>query len=159
MSAFAPPFQPGDYSTNAAHGADLGFVYRVGQRTFVVCKAAAALASPANKCVASALDATTKKMTYVVDTSTTAADKASVGIVPPEYTATIPINAYYLVQIGGPCEVISAAAIAAGVAVGTSTTAGKCDDASAVAGNELGTSLESAAAADELVGVVLTPRF
>jgi hypothetical protein len=162
MSAFAPPFQPGDYSTNAAHAADLGKSYRVGARTFVLCKATAAISTPANKVVATALGgaANAKAPTWSVATTTTAFDPNSVGLIPAEYgTVTIPISAYFLVQTGGPALAICAAAVAAGVAIGSSTTAGDVDDASAVAGNEIGVSLEAGTNAADLIGVLLKPRF
>ncbi len=159
MSSFAPPFQPGDHPTNAAHACDLGKSYRDGARTFVVCKATSQILAPAKKVVASALAGSAGAVapTWSIDVTTTAADKASVGIIPAEYTATIAAGDYLLVQTGGPAIGISAAAIASGVAIGSSTTGGSIDDASAVAGNELGVSLEAVSSGD--IGVLLTPRF
>jgi len=163
MSFNTLPLKLGQVSTSASLAGILGQAFRVddpdgvlGTRVFVLVKAGASLSSPSRKTVVSALDATSKQPTWVVDTSTTASASCAM-VIPTDYgSTTIASGAYFLAQAKGVAEVISAAAIAAGVAIGCSTTAGKCDDASIVGAGILGNSLESAAGADENVAVILT---
>ena len=150
------PFSLGQASTSGVYANLLGQEFvdctsANGPRTFVVVKLAAALAAPARKVVVSAISG--GFATFVVNTTTT----AGVGpgyVIPAEYTSTIPIDSYILAQVKGPAEVLSAAAVAAFALVGTSTTAGKADDAT-ITGAAIGYATEAAAGADENMGVML----
>lgn len=150
------PFPLGSTSTNASYASLLGSEYRVmstsGPKTFKLVKAAAQIASPARKCVISALDSSALP-TWNVNTTTTA--NSPVGLViSTDYSSTIASGAYFLAQWQGPAEVISAAAVAASALVGTSTTAGKADDAS-VTGASFGYALEAAGGADENMAIMM----
>lgn len=90
--------------------------------------------------------------TYSVDTTTGAASFLGVAFGKSDQVA-LAAGDFFLGQTSGYGEATSAAAIAAGAMIGTSTTAGKIDDAGVTAPLMMGVSLESAAAADELVGI------
>jgi hypothetical protein len=96
-----------------------------------------------------------------VSTSTTASDALVAGIVPAGITTIsatagrIDLGNYFYVVVSGVATAISAAAVAAGVPVGTSTTAGKADDATIAVGGAAGVSLESAAGVDEDIKVLV----
>ena len=158
MSATAPPIIPGS-SGLAAYGslyiANLGRTWEYQGATWRLVKAAGALTTMANAVVASTL--TTGQPSWSVSTTTTASDFNTVGVCA---TGQVDLAAgdYFMIQVSGYCNVISAAAIAANVAIGSSTTAKKCDDATITLGGILGYSLESAAGVDELVGVQLVSR-
>lgn len=153
MSAL--PFPIGQTSTNASNAALLGSRYEqkttVGIKTFVLVKAAAQLATPTRFAVVSALSGGLP--TWNVNYSTTAGAGPAL-VISTDYTSTIASGAYFLAQIAGPAEIVSAAAIAAFALVGTSTTSGKCDDAT-ITGGSIGYALEAAAGVDENVGVML----
>jgi hypothetical protein len=155
MADNAFPFTLGTSSTSSALASLLGQEYvdagPLGARTFVLVRAAAEITAPARKIIASAQSGGLP--TFVANTTTTA-NLGPAMVIPAEHTATIPSGAYFFAQVRGPAEVISAAAIAAFANVGTSTTAGKADDAT-ITGASVGYALESAAGADENVGVML----
>lgn len=154
MSTFAAPLAVGQTSTNSVHAADLGNIYIIGKNRYRLVISAAAITTPSGFVVTTALS--TGLPTWSVNTSTTANDYLAAGIIPAVITATIPISTYFLVQISGPCTAISAAAIAVGVPVGCSTTAGKIDDASITAGvGAIGISTLVAGAADVVTNVYL----
>jgi hypothetical protein len=90
--------------------------------------------------------------TYVVDTTTGAGSYLGAGFGKSDQVA-LAAGDFFLGQTSGYGEATSAAAIAAGAMIGTSTTAGKIDDAGITAPLMMGISLESAAAADELVAI------
>jgi hypothetical protein len=152
-------FRPAEFDANSslvkALLNNLGYKYTHKGAEYRLVKAAANLATPGRRIVTSALDATSKLPTWVVGTTTTANDPAVVGVIPADQVAIL-ADDLYLVQISGAAEIVSAAAIAAGVLVGSSTTAGKGDDATIGAGvGAIGVSLEAAAGADENVAVLL----
>lgn len=155
MPSAIPTLQPGSVTLQSVTAADLGNLYiGTGGKIFRVVKAGAAIAAPANKVIVTALSSGVP--TWVVNTSTTANDWLAVGIIPADYTATIAIDSYFMVQVAGPCKGISAAAIANGGLIGTSTTAGKIDDATVTAGvGAIGVALEAAGAGDETPDVLL----
>lgn len=156
MSNNVLPMPVGSSVSNASLASLLGQVYKVesanGTKTYRLAKAAAEITSPARKLVVSALS--TGLPTWSCNTTTAAAAQPG-GLIPSTHTTTIASGAYFLLQTGGPAEAISAAAIAANVSIGSSTTAGKADDAT-ITGGGIGYSLESAAAGDENVGCWLT---
>jgi hypothetical protein len=124
--------------------------------TLKLVKAAADLAAAAKQIlVFTDADATT------VNTSTTASDALVAGIVPAEIqtnSATagqIDTGTYFYVVVEGVATAISADAVAAGVPVGTSTAAGKVDDATIAVGGAAGVALEAAAGADEDIKVLV----
>ncbi len=95
-------------------------------------------------------------------TTTTADNDKVAGVIPADVVtisstaSQIDDNDVFWIQVpskGSLMEVISAGAIADGAAVGTSTTAGKCDDATITFGGALGIALEAAAGADETVSL------
>lgn len=135
-----------------------------GTKTYRLVKATSAIAAAAEMILVGA--ATAGVPTWNVVTSTTANDYLARlgGVVPAGQkgsTGTTGLIAgdYFLIQIAGPATVTSAGAIAAGGLIGTSTTAGKADDATVAASvGAIGNALESAAGADESVGILLTIR-
>lgn len=131
----------------------LGRIYTIDGNRWKIVKAAGALTTM-GRAVVVASSASSGIPTSVVTTTTTANDPLAVGVC---HSSQVDLASgdFFLVQGSGYAEVISAAAIAASVAIGTSTTAKKCDDAS-ITGGGIGTSLESAAGADENVAVKLT---
>ena len=93
--------------------------------------------------------------TWTVATTTTANNYLAAGVLPVGHEGAVS-GQYIYVQVAGPVKIISAAAIAAGGLIGTSTTAGKADDATVTAGvGAIGVALESAAGADENTDVLL----
>lgn len=153
-------FRPSRFDTNSslrkAFNTDLGRIYTENGKRYVLCKAAGALSAPGGKLVVTALDTTSKLPTWVVDTTTTANNHLAVGIIPRTLTEALAAGDIFLVQLSGPAEVISAGAITAGGLIGSSTSAGKVDDATVTAGvGAVGVALEAAAGADEIVAVLL----
>jgi hypothetical protein len=130
----------------------LGRIYTINGARWMVVKATGALTTMGRAIVASATSGGLP--TYSVSTTTTANDPYVIGVC---HSSQVDLAAgdFFLVQGSGFAEIISAAAIAASVAIGSSTTAKKGDDAS-ITGGGIGTSLESAAGADENVAVKLT---
>ncbi len=157
--SFSAPIAIGTASTNAAHAADLGKVFWNGGKAYRVVKAANAITAAAGKILVTALSS--GEPTYVVDTTTTANSTLVAGIVPQGQvgsTGTTGLIAgdYFVVQVSGPAKALSAATIAINGLIGTSTTAGKVDDASVTAGvGACGTALEAASAADQTIDVNL----
>lgn len=155
MANYTLPIVPGQVIPTANTGnaavitALLGRSYVKDGKTYRFVKAAAGLAAPANMLLVSAL--TAGKLTYVVNTSTTANDVKIVGGCVTGQTAALTGDGF-LVQCGGTGDLLSAAAIATDVGIGCSTTAGKVDDLSITYVGAAAVSLESAAGADELVG-------
>lgn len=159
MSHYTLPLSVGEASSNAKLAADLGKIYWQDGKGYRLCKAGAALASARRQTLVTA--ASSNVPTWVVNTSTTASDVAVVGVVPATQTDSAGASGllsgdYFLIQCSGPCTVISAAAIAAGAAVGCSTTAGKVDDASITVGlGSIGHAVNSAGAGDANPVVIL----
>lgn len=142
-------------ATNPGLAADLGNLFVLGSKTYRLVKAAGTLTTIGRAALVTALDGTTKLPTWIVTTTTTANDCTIVGVCDSTQVNVV-VDDFLLIQVAGPAEVISAAAIVASKLVGTSTTAKKCDDASVVAGEgQFAISLESAAGADENVAVRL----
>lgn len=157
MSATSNPLglTPGQVASASyadLYDVNLGRIYTINGARWMIVKAAGALTTMGRAIVASATSGGLP--TYTVSTTTTANDPYVVGVC---HSSQVDIAAgeYFLVQGSGFAEIISAAAIAASVAIGSSTTAKKGDDAS-ITGGGIGTSLESAAGADENVAVNLT---
>lgn len=129
MSSTLLPIAVGTYTLDPTQGTftanDLGKVYDSGLNRYRLVKAAALLTNPQNGVLASAL--TSGVPTYVVNSTTTAQDLGTVGVVPATIngatTGNIPANAFFLVIIAGPAQVIASAAIVAGQNLTTSTTA------------------------------------
>ncbi len=90
--------------------------------------------------------------TYLAARTTGAASYLGVGFGKSDQVA-LAAGDFFLVQTSGYCDATSADAIAAGAMVGTSTTAGKIDDATITAPTMMGIALEAAAAADEAVAI------
>lgn len=158
LSNSIPPIDVGKADSATQHSANLGKLYEVGGKVYRLVKMSASLSAAAKKVIVSAVSAGAK--TWACTTSTTANDHTAVGVIPAGQTGSDGTTAlasgdYLLVQVSGCCDVLSAAAVAAGALVGTSTTAGKADDASIDAIGAIGRSLESAAAADESMGIEL----
>lgn len=159
MAAWYIPITVGSKSTFAGHASDLGNVYQVGAKSYVLVKAAAAITSCGRFALSTALDGTTKLPTYAMNTTTTANDETVLGVCDASQV-DLATGDFFMLQCSGPAEIQSAAAIAAHALVGSSTTAGKCDDASITAGvGAIGVALESAAGADEHTAVLLSRRF
>lgn len=157
--AVVTPFPVGTASTDAELAADLGNVYWVGAKAYRLVKAAAALSGARYMTLVTAVSSGVR--TWACTTSTTANDPLVAGVVPATQVdslgaAGLLSGDYFLIQVSGSCKGISAAAIAASVPVGTSTTAGKIDDASITAGvGAMGVSDESASAGDENTDICL----
>lgn len=154
------PLPIGTAAASGAHLArDLGKVYFVNGKGYRLVKAAAAIAAAAKKVLITADSGGAP--TWAVNTTTTANSANVAGVVPSGQTGSsgttgLLENDYFLIQVSGSCDVISADAIAENGLVGTSTTAGKADDASVTAGvGAMGVALEAAAGADEDVGILL----
>jgi len=158
MSASAPPIVPGSkgLATFATiYIANLGRTWEYEGATWRLVKAGAALTTISSAALVTTL--TAGLPSWAVNTSTTASDFNVVGVC-AAVQEDLAIGDYFMIQVSGFCNVISAAAIAANVAVGCSTTAKKVDDATITLGGILGYSLESAAGVDELVGIQLVSR-
>lgn len=161
MSGKVPPMGFNSVSSATSLASDLGNTYEGKDGKFYrLVKAAADIASAAEKILVSAASSGT--LTWSCNTTTTANNYLAVGVVPASIDAatttsgTIDSGEYFFVQVAGVGSVTSAAAIAAGGLVGTSTTAGKADDATVAAGvGSIGVALESAAGADESVGILI----
>lgn len=154
MSTPLVPFTPGQKALAAngdAYEVNIGNLYQDAQgKKFRLCKATAALTTMGRALVASA--GSSGLPTFIVTTTTTAADPLAIGGC---VAAQVDLAAgdYFLVQTGGFGELISAAAIAAGAAIGASTTAKKVDDATMTAAGTIAVALEAATGADENVAV------
>lgn len=143
--------------------AHLGDVRWEDGKAYRLVKAAANIASAAKKILVSATSGSNPAShSWSANTTTTANDAHVVGVVPSgistisSTSGQIDSGDYFYVQVSGDATVISAAAIADNGLVGTSTTAGKADDATVAAGvGACGTALESASGADEDIGVRL----
>lgn len=154
-----PKFPVGTASASTLNAADLGKIYWQNGRGYRLLKATNAIAACARKVVVSAVSG--GAFTWSCDVSTTANDTTVAAIIPSNQvgssgTTGLLAGDYFYGQVSGITTGISAAAIAANVPVGTSTTGGKIDDASITAGvGAIGVSLASAAGADENPGVYL----
>lgn len=143
-----------DYS--GALDASLGDVVWIGDKAYKCVKTAAAISAATKKALVYTDTAGT-----TVNTTTTASNSKVAGVVPSDlvYVSStagqLDSGDYFLMQVAGKATTISAAAVADGAAVGTSTTAGKVDDATIAVGGVLGVALESAADADEDLEVLL----
>lgn len=158
MSATTNPtgLIPGEKASAAftsLYSVNLGRVYTINGNRWKIVKALGTLATM-GRAVVVASAAVTGIPNTTATTGTTANDVLVLGVC---HSSQVDLVAgdIFLVQGSGYAEVISAAAIAASVAIGTSTTAKKCDDVS-ITGGGIGVSLESAAGADENVAVRLT---
>ena len=150
-------------STDVDAANSLGETFKEGGSEFILVQAAANIASAAKKTLVSAVSGSNPAArTHQVNTTTTANDYLVAGVV-PSGISTISSTAgqidsgdIFALQVGGDTTVLSAAAIAAGGLVGTSTTAGSCDDLDvAAAVGAMGVALEAATAAAESIGVRL----
>ena len=132
---------------------NLGKIYDIDGNRWKIVKASGALTSMGRALVASA--GSSGLPTNIVTTTTTAANPLAIGFC---HSSQVDLadGDYFLVQGSGYGEGISAAAIAAGAAVGASTTAKKIDDATMTAGGTVAVALESASAADENVAIRIT---
>lgn len=138
-------------STDGFPAADLGNVVFADGKAYRLVLAGGTLA--AQQIVVTALSSGVP--TWSVSTTTTANDHLVAGVLPVGHEGAVS-GQYIYVQVAGPAKIISAAAIADGGLVGTSTTAGKADDATVAAGiGAIGVALESAAGADENTDVFL----
>jgi hypothetical protein len=159
MAANTPPLTIGTASARAELKKDLGKVYWLEGKAYRLVKAGAAIAAAAKKVVVGALSA--GAFTWAVDVTTTANLHTVLGIIPAGQTGSTGLSGlvsgdYFMLQCSGCTDTISAAAIADGGLIGTSTTAGKVDDASAAAGvGAFGVALEAAAAGDEATGIYI----
>lgn len=142
-------------ANGTTYAGSLGQTYVISGNTWRVVKAAGALTTMGRALVVSAMSGGLP--TFVATTSTTANDFNWVGICHSSQ-GDLAAGDYFLVQCGGYAEIISAAAIAANVAVGCSTTAKKGDDATISLGGIVGYSTESAAGVDENVGIVMVTK-
>lgn len=154
------PLPVGKASTDANLAADLGKLYVANGKVYRLVKISADLTSAASKILVTALSSGVP--TWACTTTTTANLWTVAGIVPAGQTGTgattttLVSGDYFLLQVSGASKVISAAAIADGGLIATSTTAGKADDASAAAGvGACGVALEAASAGDETIDVLL----
>jgi hypothetical protein len=157
---YAPPFPIGTASTATALAADLGKVYFWNGNGYRLVKASTTIALAASQVLVTALSSGVP--TWAVTTTDTANLWTVAGVVPVGQTGTgatttsLISGDYFLIQISGPTKCVSAAAIANGGLVGTSTTAGKVDDASVTAGvGAMGVALEAAADVDITIDVLL----
>lgn len=154
MSAINPPFDFTDVVAAADYdGGDLGRVYDapLGKKYRLVV-AAANIASAAKKILV--ID---DPSTFAANTTTTANNAHVVGVVPSDIvtisstSGQIDSGSYFFVQVSGKATVLGAAAVADNGLVGTSTTAGKADDASVTAGvGACGTALAAITTAADL---------
>lgn len=158
MSASSPPFQPGEKGLAAydtEYSVNLGKKWTVDGNDWVMCKTGGALTSCGNFTLVTAVSSGLP--TFVVNTTTTASEQLLAGVLHTDQV-DLASGDFCLVQVSGHCNTISAAAITSDAAIGTSTTAGKVDDATITAGGTLGIALEAASGADELVATRLLFR-
>lgn len=100
-------------------------------RRYVLVKAAAAIATAASKVLVTAVSSGVP--TWVVNTTTTAANFLVCGVVPEgtvgsDGTTGLVADDYFLLQISGHCKLLTVtASTAAGAGLITSTTAGQAD--------------------------------
>lgn len=145
------PIAVGETSTDTNLVQQLGELFAVDDNVYRLVKAGGTLA--AEDIVVSGV--TSGAFTWTVVDTTTANDYTVAGVIPASCPA-IASGDYFLICVAGPATVTSAAAIAAGGLVGTSTTAGKADDATVAAGvGAIGVALEAASGADESVGIFI----
>lgn len=159
MSNRVPPMGFNDVTTADLSG-DLGNVYEAEDgKAYRLVKAGANIASAAKKALVTALSSAAP--TWVVDTTTTANDHLAAGLVPSgintisDTADRLDSGDYFFVQVSGHATAISAAATDEGALVGTSTTAGKVDDASIDGAGAIGVALKDASVADEDLEVLL----
>lgn len=151
MSALIPQFEVTAKTTQTVVAADLGKLYCKDGKWFRLVKAGGTLV--AGEVVVTALSSGVP--TWVVSTTTTANNHLAVGLVPTGHVGAVE-NDYLYIQVSGPAKGRSAAAIAAGAPVGSSTTAGEVDDATIGAGvGAIGVALEAASGADESIDIML----
>lgn len=163
MSIFSSGLLPMQLGTPAAAvtGDDIDFfetklgnLYEIDGKIYRLVKAAAAISTPSKFIVATALSSGAP--TWSVNTTTTANDHLVAGVIPSDYSATIASGSYFFIQVSGAAQVVSAGAFSAGALVGSSTTAGRADDASVAAGvGAIGVALEAASGAAETIDVLL----
>lgn len=139
---------------------DLGKVFWKDGKGYRLVKAAANIAAAAKKVLVSAISSGAP--TWSVNTSTTANDTHVVGIVPSGISTVsatsgqIDSGSYFFVQVSGAATGSSAGAVADNALIGTSTTAGKIDDASITAGvGAIGTATAAVTAASADLTVFL----
>lgn len=136
-------------------------------RVYVLCKAAAAIATCASKVLVTAVSSGVP--TFNVNTTTTAANGLVIGVVPAGQTGSdgstgLVSGDYFWVQVGGYSKVITiTGSTAIGTGLVTTTTAGKADpiDATFAAtdpGSVFATLLE-ASNADAASDILLVRRF
>lgn len=136
-------------------------------RVYVLCKAAAAIATCASKVLVTAVSSGVP--TFNVNTTTSANNGLVIGVVPAGQTGSdgstgLVSGDYFWVQVGGYSKVITiTGSTAVGTGLVTTTTAGKADPVSATyaattQGAIFGTLLE-ASNADGASDVLLSRRF
>ena len=155
MAANSAPFAPGSNglaANLAVYATNLGRQWMINGANWRLVKAATAKTAAQARYSPFVTTLSGGLPTYLVDTTTGAASFLGVGFGKSDQVA-LAASDVFLVQTSGYGEATSADAIAAGAMIGTSTTAGKIDDAGVTAPLMMGVSLESAAAADELVGI------
>ena len=113
----------------------LGQELYIGGKCYRLCKAANAIASAAGKVLVSAITAGTD-YSYVVDTTTTAANGLVLGVVVQGQTGSdgstgLLANDYFWLQTKGMTKVNTAGSVAASTGLTTSATAGQAAAVSA----------------------------
>lgn len=115
-------------NANLAYAADLGKTVLQNGRWYRLVKAAAAIASASGMCLVTALDSDGVP-TWVVNTTTTAANPLLAGVVPYGQTGSTGTTGlvsgdYFYVQVSGPARILCADNSNVGDALATTTTAG-----------------------------------
>lgn len=109
-------FPVGTYRTATSHESQLGALATQGAAIYRLVKATAAIATPSGLAVTSALASGTKSWSVNLPAT---AGVAFDGVIPAEYgTTTIPLGAYFWIQVSG----IVPAIVASTTAIGGSTT-------------------------------------
>ena len=155
MAANSAPFAPGSSglaANLATYATNLGRQWMINGAQWRLVKAATAKTAAEARYSPFVTALSGGLPTYAADTTTGAGSYLGVGFGKSDQVA-LAASDVFLVQTSGYGEATSAAAIAAGAMIGTSTTAGKIDDAGITAPLMMGVALEAAAAADELVGI------
>lgn len=154
--ALNPPFALDEVSSSAELASQVGGTYKDADgKEYILCKAAADIATAAKKVVVTALASAIP--TYICNTTTTANDHLAVGVVRADIVAatttsgTIDSGEYFFAQFSGHATMIAAAAVADGAVVGSSTTAGRIDDLGITAGvGAIGVALESGTTGNDI---------
>lgn len=155
MAANSAPFAPGSSglaANLAVYATNLGRQWMINGANWRLVKSTGALTAAEVRYAPLVTTLVSGAPSYLAARTTDAASYLGVGFGKSDQVA-LAANDVFLVQTSGYGEATSADAIAAGAMIGTSTTAGKIDDATITAPTMMGVALESAAAADELVAI------